>query len=171
MSSHASWQEFGRSERALTPPPWCICIRKDCLPVLGGTRHSEISSMLLLAFTVMMLFSLPCLTQGEMITVIHVSQATTVTTTSNATSTNSASLASSSDQWDVLIPVLIIGVGAGLAVVIAGVLAVRRRHTRLVPTAQLICPRCRAPISPYDVACRKCRTPIYHPYGYYQQRR
>jgi hypothetical protein len=126
--------------------------------------------MLLLAFAAMMLFSLPRLTQGEMITVIHVSQVTTVTTTSNATS-NSSSLASSSDQWDVLIPVLIIGVGASLAMVIAGVLAVRRRHARLVPTAQLICPRCRSPISPYDVACRKCRTPIYHPYRYYQQRR
>jgi len=171
MSSHASWQEFERSERALTPPPWCICIRKDCLPVLGRTRCSKTCSMLLLAFTVMTLFSLPRLTQGEMITVIHVSQATTVTTTSNATSTSSASAASSPDQWDVLIPVLIIGVGASLAVVIAGVLAVRRRHARLVPTTQLVCTRCRAPIGPYDVACRNCRTPIYHPYGYYQQRR
>jgi hypothetical protein len=163
--------EFGRSERALTQPPWCICIRKDCLPVQGGTRHSETSSVLLLAFTVMMLFSLPRLTQGEMVTVIDVSQVTTVTTTGNATSTSSASVASSSDQWELLIPVLIIGVGASLAMVIAGVLAVRRRHARLVPTGQLICPRCRSPISPYDVACRKCGIPIYHPYGYYQQRR
>lgn len=135
----------------------------------GGTSHSKISSMLLLTFAVMMLLSMPGLTEGEMITVIHVSQVTTVTTTGNATSTNSASVASSSDQWEVLIPVLFIGVGASLAVVIAVVIVVRRRHSRFVPTAQLICPRCRAPISPYDVACRKCRTPIYHPYRYYQQ--
>ena len=139
--------------------------------MLDGTPHSKISSLLLLTFAVMMLVSLPRLTQGEMITVIHVSQATTVTTTSNATSTSSASAASSCDQWAILIPVLLMGVGAGLAVIIAAVIAVRRRRSRFVPTAQLICPRCRAPISPYDVACRKCRTPIYHPYGYYQQRR
>jgi hypothetical protein len=160
-----------RSERALTPPPWSICIRKDCSSVRGGAPHSKISSMLLLTFAVMMLLSMPGLTQGEMIIVTHVSQVTTVTTNSNATSTNSASVASSSDQWEVLIPVLVIGVGASLTVVIAGVIVVRRRHSRLVPTPQLICPRCRSPISPYDVACRRCRTPIYHPYRYYQQRR
>jgi beta-lactamase regulating signal transducer with metallopeptidase domain len=147
------------------------CARKDCSPVLGGTPHYKISLFLLLTCTVMMLLSLPRSTQGEMITTIHVSQATTVTTTSNATSTSPASVSSSSDAWDVLIPVLIIGVGAGLTVVIAAIVAVRRRHARLVPTPQLICPRCRAPISPYDAACRRCRTPIYHPYRYYQQRR
>jgi len=146
-------------------------LRKDCSPVQGGAPHSKISSMLLLTFAVTMLLSMPGLTQGETITVIHVSQATTVTTTSNSTSTNSASVASSSDQWELLIPVLIIGVGASLAMVIAGVIVARRRHSRFVPTPQLICPRCRSPISPYDVACRKCRTPIYHPYRYYQQRR
>jgi hypothetical protein len=139
--------------------------------VLDRTPHSKISSLLLLTFAVMMLVSLPRLTQGEVITVIHVSQATTVTSTSNATSTSSAGVASSSDQWVVLIPVLIIGVGAGLAVIIVAMVAVRRSRARLVPAPQLICPRCRAPIGPYDVACRRCRTPIYHPYRYYQQRR
>jgi hypothetical protein len=166
-----SWEKFGRSERPLTLGSMAYLSGKDCSPVLRGTPYSKTSSLLLLTFALMMLFTLPHSTQGEMITVIHVSQATTVTTASNATSTSSASVASSSGQWDVLILVLILGVGASLAMIIAAVIAVRRRHARFVPMAQLICPRCRAPIGPYDVACRKCRTPIYHPYRYYQQRR
>jgi hypothetical protein len=159
-------------ERALTPARWRICIRKDCSSVSGGISHSKIASLLLLAFTVMLLLSPPRLAQGEIIIVIHGSQATTVTTTtSNATSTNGTSATSSSGLWDLFIPVLIIGVGASLTVIAAAVVAIRRRHARLAPAAQLICPRCRTPISPYDVACRRCRTPLYHPYRYYRQRR
>jgi predicted amidophosphoribosyltransferase len=66
---------------------------------------------------------------------------------------------------------LLIGMGAGLAVIIAAVIAMRRRHARVGPTVQLICPRCRTPVSPYDAACRNCHTPLYHPHRYYQQRR
>ena len=165
-------QNSVRPERALTTAPWRICIRKDCSPVSGGMSHSRIASLLLLAFAVMMLLSPPRLAQGEMIIVIHGSQATTVTTTtSNATSTNGTSATSSSGLWDLFIPVLIIGVGASLTVIAAAVVAIRRRHARLVPAIQLICPRCRTPISRYDAACRKCRTPLYHPYRYYQRRR
>jgi len=165
-------QNSVRLERALTPAPWRICIRKDCSPVSGGMSHSRIASLLLLTFAVMMLLSPPRLAQGEMIILIHGSQATTVTTTtSNVTSTNGTSATSSSGLWDLFIPVLVIGVGASLTVIAAAVVAIRRRHARLVPAIQLICPRCRTPISPYDVACRKCRTPLYHPYRYYQRRR
>jgi len=167
-----SWAELGAIGKAITPAPWRICIRKDCSPVPRGMSHSKIASLLLLAFAVMMPLSLPRLAQSEMIIVIHGSQSTTVTTTtSNATSTNETSATSSSGLWDLFIPVLIIGVGASLTVIAAAVVAIRRRHARLVPAIQLICPRCRAPISPYDVACRKCRTPLYHPYRYYQRRR
>jgi hypothetical protein len=141
--------------------------------VPSGMPQSKTASLLLLVLTVMMLLSLPYLVQSEMITVIHDFQAVTVatTTTGNTTSTNGTSAASSSSQWDLVIPVLIMGVGASLSVVVAAVVAIRRRHPRLVPAAQLICPRCRTPISPYDVACRKCRTPLYHPYRYYRQGR
>jgi hypothetical protein len=161
------------SERALSSAPWRIHVRKDCSPVPGGMPRSKTAPLLLLVFAVMMLLSLPNLAQSEMITIIHDVQEATVTTTTtgNATSTNGTSTVSSSGEWDLLIPVLIIGVGASLSVIFAAVVAIRRRHARLVPGAQLICPRCRTPISPYDVACRRCRTPLYHPYRYYRQRR
>ena len=165
-------QNSVRSERTLTPAPWRIWNRKDCSPVSGGMSHSRIASLLLMAFAVIMLLSPPRLAHGEMIILINGSQATTVTTTtSNATSTNGTSTTSSSGLWDLFIPVLVIGVGASLTVIAAAVVAVRRRHARFAPAIQLICPRCRTPISPYDVACRKCRTPLYHPYRYYQRRR
>jgi len=144
-----------------------------------GVARSRACSFLFLAFTLLMLLPQPRLTQSGTVSVMHVPQATTLTTTAigNATSTSvgnnqtTTGTVSSSWQWDVLIPLLLMGVGASLAVVVAAIVAVKRRQGRAMPTLQLICPRCRMPISPYDTACRNCRTPIYHPYRYYQRRR
>lgn len=144
-----------------------------------GMARSRASSLLLLTFTLLMLFSLPRLTQSGTVTVMHVLQATTVTVSivGNTTSTSvtdnqtsSTGTASSLLQWDLVIPLLVIGIGASLTVIVAAVVAVKRRHARVMPTIQLVCPRCRASVSPYDAACRNCRTPLYHPYRYYQRR-
>ena len=144
-----------------------------------GMARSRASSLLLLTFTLLMLFSLPRLTQSGTVTVMHVLQVTTVTVSivGNTTSTSvtdnqtsSTGTASSLLQWDLVIPLLVIGIGASLTVIVAAVVAVKRRHARVMPTIQLVCPRCRAPVSPYDATCRNCRTPLYHPYRYYQRR-
>jgi hypothetical protein len=146
----------------------------------GGVARPRASSFLLLTLTLLVALSQPDLIQSEKVAVTQVPQATTLatTTTSNSTSTSitsnqttSTGTASSSWQWDLLIPLLVISIGASLAVIVAAVIAVNRRHSRAIPTVQLICPRCRRPISPYDTACRNCRTPIYHPYRYYPRRR
>jgi hypothetical protein len=145
--------------------------------MLDRKARSRTSSFLLLAFTLLILLSQPRLTQSGTVAVMHVLQATTTTTTTtgNMTSTSnqttSTETASSSSQWDVLIPLLMMGIGAGLAVTVAAVVAVRRRQPRTMPTVQMVCPRCRAPVSPYDAACRNCHTPLYHPHRYYQPRR
>jgi hypothetical protein len=150
------------------------------LSMPGGAVPPRASSFLLLTLTLLVALSQPDLIQSEKVAEMQVPQATTLvtTTTDNSTSTSvtsnqttSAGTASSSWQWDLLIPFLVISIGASLAVIVAAVVAVNRRHRRAIPTVQLICPRCRAPISPYDTACRNCRTPIYHPYRYYGRRR
>ena len=138
----------------------------------GGIARAMVSSVLL-AFAILTLLTLPAQTQGGTVALTHVYQVTTIssTTTSNTTMTNPASTTSSSVQLDLLIPLLVIGIGAGLAVIVAALLAIKRRRPRIIPTVQLICPRCRTPLSPYDAACRNCHTPLYHPYRYYQRRR
>jgi hypothetical protein len=145
-----------------------------------GRLCSEAGSLLFLAFTILMLCSLPSLTQSETVALTYAPQTTTAsaTVTSNTTSTSetssqttSASVASSSTQWDLMIPLVLMAIGATLTVVVAAIVVAKRRHARVVPNVQLVCPRCRAPVSPYDAACRNCRTPIYHPYRYYQRRR
>jgi hypothetical protein len=146
----------------------------------GEVPRPRASSFPLLTLTLLMVLSQPHLIQSETVAVMQVPQATTLatTTTGNSTSTSvtsnqttSTATASSSWQWDLLIPLLVISIGASLAVIVAAVVVVSRRHGRATPTVQLICPRCRTPISPYDTACRNCRTPLYHPYRYYQRRR
>ena len=138
----------------------------------GGIARAMAGSVLL-AFAILILLTLPAQTQGGTVALTHVYQATTIssTTTSNTTMTSPASTTSSSVQWDLLIPLLVIGIGAGLAVMVAALIAIKRRRPRITPTVQLICPRCRTPLSPYDAACRNCHTPLYHPYRYYQRRR
>jgi len=148
--------------------------------------RSKTSSLLLLAFTASTLLTLPPLTESSTVEITNVLQTTTVSTatTSNTTltsgtstqtdstsTTTTATTTQSSWQWDLLIPILVIGVGAGLTVMVAAVVATRRRRRGVMPAVQLICPRCRAPVSPYDTACRNCRTPLYHPYRFYPRRR
>jgi predicted amidophosphoribosyltransferase len=72
---------------------------------------------------------------------------------------------------DLLVPILIIGVAAVLTVIISAVLAVMLRRRKTMPTMNMICPRCRMPISPYDTFCRNCGTPLYQGYMYYPRRR
>jgi len=166
LTDFASW------ERVLSPPPWRICIQRARLSMREAIVGSKPSSILLLALAILTLLTVPAQTQSKTAVVVRVFQATTVTTTtSNTTSTNGTNTTSSSAQWDLLIPMLLIGMGAGLAVMIAAVIAMKRRHARVRPTVQFICPRCRTPVSPYDAACRNCHTPLYHPYRYYQRRR
>jgi len=144
----------------------------------GGAARPRASSFLLL--TLLIVLSQLHVIQSETVAVMQVPQSTTLTITTTLISTStsvtsnqttSAGTTSSSWQWDVLVPLLVISIGATLAVIVAAVVAVNRRHRGATPTVQLICPRCRSPISPYDTACRHCRTPIYHPYRYYQRRR
>jgi hypothetical protein len=144
----------------------------------GRLGRRRASSFLL--FTLLMLLSQPHLIQSEAVAVMQAPQTTTLATTTTSTSTStsvtsnqttSTGTASSTWQWDLLVPLLVISLGASFAVIVAAVVAVNRRRARAIPTVQLICPRCRTPISPYDAACRNCRTPIYHPYRYYQRRR
>lgn len=141
--------------------------------MLDRKARSRASSFLLFAFTLLILLSQPRLTQSGTVAVMHVLQATTTTgnMTSTTNQTTSTDTASSSWRLDVLIPLMVMGLGASLAVILAVVVAVRRRHPRAMPAVQLVCPRCRTPVSPYDAACRNCRTPLYHPHRYYQQRR
>ena len=145
--------------------------------MLDRKARYRASSFLLLAFTLAVVLLQPRLTQSETFAVVHVLQATTTTTattgnmTSTSNQTTSTDTSSSSWQWDVLIPLLVMGIGASLAVMVAAVVAVRRRYPRAMPTVQLVCPRCRSPVSPYDAVCRNCRTPLYHPHRYYQPRR
>jgi hypothetical protein len=145
--------------------------------MLSRRARYRASSLLLLAFTLVVVLLQPRLTQSETFAVMHVLQTTTTmtTTTGSMTSTSnqttSTDTSSSSWQWDVLVPLLLMGIGASLAVMVAAVVAVRRRHPRAMPTVQLVCPRCRSPVSPYDAFCRNCRTPLYHPHRYYQPRR
>lgn len=167
MADAALW------ESVLSLLPWRICIQRARSSMHETIVRSKPSSILLLALAVLTLLTLPAQTQSKTVVIARVSQATTVTTTttSNTTSTSGTNTTSSSTQWDLLIPMLLIGMGAGLAVIIAAVIAMRRRHARVGPTVQLICPRCRTPVSPYDAACRNCHTPLYHPHRYYHQRR
>jgi len=146
------------------------------------------SMLLLLAFTIVTLSTLPASTQGSRVTMVYVPQTTTVSATtetvSNTTSTSvtgtqtnpastngTATTTSLSGQWDLLIPVLVIGVGAGLTVIVAAVLLAMRKRKRVMPTVQLICSRCRAPVNPRDTVCRTCGIPLYHPYRFYPRRR
>ena len=172
FSRHGLLTDSAPWERVLSPPPWRICIQRARLSMREAILGSKPSSILLLALAILTLLTVPAQTQSKTVVVVRVFQATTVTTTSsNTTSTNGTNTTSSTTQWDLLIPMLLIGMGAGLAVMIAAVIAMKRRHARAGPAVQLICPRCRMPISPYDAACRNCHTPLYHPYRYYQQRR
>lgn len=165
---------------SLCPLPWPIFIEKDRSSMSKATARHRIVSFLLFAFTLLMLFLMPCLTESGSVTAIDILQDTTITITviGNTTSTSaienqttSTGTASSSLQLDLLIPFLVIGIGAGLMVVVAAVVMIKRRHARLVPTMQLVCPRCRAPVTPYDAACRNCHIPLYQPYRYYHRRR
>ncbi len=144
----------------------------------GGMTRPKTSAFLLLTFTLLVLFPFPRPTQSGTVTIMYMPQATAaMTTASNNTTTSSTTNqttstgnVSSSWHWDLFVPLIVIAVGATLAVIVAAVVVVKRRHPRVMPTVQLVCPRCRAPVSPYDSACRNCRTPFYHPYRYYQQR-
>jgi hypothetical protein len=159
-------------ERVLSPPPWRIGVQRARLSMHGRIARDTASSVLL-AFAILTLLTVPTQTQGESVALMRVCQSTTASsaTTSNTTSTSLTSTTSSSVQWDLLIPLLVIAIGASLTVMVAAIVAMKRRHARVMPTVQLICPRCRTPVSPYDAACRNCHTPLYHPYRYYQQRR
>lgn len=138
-----------------------------------GVARLKPRAISLLALAILTLLTLPAQTQSKTVMIARVSQATTITTTTSniTTSIGGTNTVSSSTQWDLLIPMLLIGMGASIAVILGVVVAVKRRHAGVRPGVQLICPRCRTPVSPYDPACRNCRTPLYHPYRYYQQRR
>ncbi len=146
------------------------------------------SMLLLLAFTIVTLSALPESTQSSTVTITYALQTATISATtgtvSNTTSTGvtgtqttststngTATTTSLFGQWDLVIPVLLIGVGAGLTVILAAVLLATRKRRRIMPTVQLICSRCRAPVSPRDTVCRTCGTPLYHPYRFYPRRR
>jgi predicted amidophosphoribosyltransferase len=65
----------------------------------------------------------------------------------------------------------LMGFGAGLAVVLAAVVVFARRRRRVMPTVQVICSRCRAPVNRGDAVCRNCGATLYHPYQFYPRRR
>jgi predicted amidophosphoribosyltransferase len=71
----------------------------------------------------------------------------------------------------VLIPVLIIVVGAVMTVILGLVVAVTRRRRQMMPPTGLICPRCRSAVNPHDAVCRTCGTPLYRPYRFYRPTR
>jgi len=151
--------------------------------VLRGTIRSMNGPFLILALTMLALSTTPTLTgvhalaimsAPQMIATAAASNTTSTTVTSTGTSTNATSTAgtttSSSDQWDIVIPVLLMGFGAGLAVVLAVVVFARRRK-RTMPTVQIICSRCRAPVGRRDTVCRNCGATLYHQYQFYPRRR
>jgi len=171
-------------ESVLFPSPWTIC--DQGIDEVNGIARSQINTLLLLAFTISTVPALPASAQNGAPAFIYVPGTITAytATTSNVTLTSETStqttsistatngtVTSPSGQWDTLIPLLVIGVGAGLAAIVGAVLASRRRRRRVMPTVQFTCPRCRAPVSPYDAACRACHTPLYHPYRFYPRRR
>lgn len=174
------------TENIISPCPWRSSVRKACLSMRGGMARSSTSSLLLLAFTVFALLTLPGQTQDNVAALMHLDQTTTVETgaTSNTTSTvvtssqtssvvttTTTTTTSSPVPWDLLIPMLIIGVAAVLTVIVSAVLAVTWRRRRTMSTMQMICPRCRMPVSPYETVCRNCRTPLYQAYRSYPHRR
>jgi hypothetical protein len=167
-------------ESVLFWPPCGIRI-EDCSRMPGKMAHPRTASFLILAFAVLTPFSLPRLTQGGQIEALYITPSDTVTATSTSNAPSTYSMgnqtaptvnASSSWQWNLFVPVLVLVVGVTLTITVAAAIVVKRRHaTRTMPQVHLICPRCRTPISPYDSACSNCRTLLYHPYRYYQQRR
>lgn len=125
---------------------------------------------------------MPVLTQNTTVTTHYLSQTTTVFVTSSSSLTSAASTSTqtassttttstSSGSWDLLVPMLIIGIGAVMSVILGVVIAVTRRRGRMMPPTHLICPRCRSAVNPYDTVCRMCGTPLYRPYRFYRPTR
>jgi hypothetical protein len=156
------------------------------LSMRGAMSRSTTGSLLLLAFTAFAVLTLPGQTQGNVVVFMYrhensplQSDTTSTTTltvltssqTSSTVTTTTTTTTSAPLLWDLLVPMLIIGLAAVLTVIISAVLAVTLRRKRTMPRMNMICPRCRTLISPYDTVCRNCRTPLYQGYTYYPRRR
>ncbi len=127
--------------------------------------------------------TMPVLTQNTTLTTDYLSQTMTVFVTGPSTAVTSSggtssqvtssttATSTSSGLWDVLIPMLMIGIGAVVSVILGAVIAISRRHRRAISTMVLTCPRCRSLVNPYDPFCRTCRTPLYQPHRFYRPNR
>ena len=125
--------------------------------------------------------TIPVLTQNTTRATEYLSRTMTLFVTSSLTSLTSSSGAFSqitsstattsepSDSWGVLVPLLIIGIGAVVSAIVGVVIAILKRR-RTLSAMVLTCPRCLSPVNPYDTFCRNCRTPLYQAHRHYPNR-